>query len=89
MACGYRADFVCYDEVLVELKAIERLTEIEMAQVINYLKATGLQRALLINFAAQSLEFKRIVLSDDSRASVEASGDQVIPAIRKPNRYRR
>jgi len=89
LTCGYRADFVCYDEVLVELKAIERLTEIEMAQVISYLKATGLQRALLINFAAQSLEFKRIVLSDDSRASVEASGDQVIPAIRKPNRYRR
>ena len=59
--CHYRADFIGYGEVLVELKALARLTSIEDAQVINYLKATGLHRALLINFGAPSLEHKRLV----------------------------
>ncbi|MBI2301026.1 MAG: GxxExxY protein, partial [Armatimonadetes bacterium] len=47
--CGYRADFVCFDLVLVEIKAMEQLGGIEKAQVVNYLKATGLPRALLLN----------------------------------------
>lgn len=61
LACSYRADFVCYGAVLVELKALKHVTDVERAQVINYLKATGLQRALLLNFGAASLEHKRIV----------------------------
>lgn len=62
LSCGYRADFICYGEVLVELKAIKQLSSVERAQVINYLKATGLQRALLFNFGASSLEYERLVL---------------------------
>ncbi len=61
LTCGYRADFVCYDDVIVELKAIRQVTDIERAQVINYLKATGLSRALLLNFGATSLEHKRFL----------------------------
>lgn len=61
----YRADFVCYDAVIVELKALSALSSIEEAQVIHYLKATGLQRALLINFGAPRLEYKRLVLNYD------------------------
>jgi GxxExxY protein len=57
----YRADFVCYSEVIVELKAISRLSSMEEAQLLNYLKATGLKRGLLINFGAQSLQYKRLV----------------------------
>lgn len=63
LACRYRADFVCYDEIIVELKALSALSGIEEAQVINYLKATSLQRSLLINFGASSLEYKRMVLN--------------------------
>jgi len=57
----YQPDFVCFDNVIVEIKALERLSGIEQAQVINYLKATGLGIGLLINFGAKSLEHKRIV----------------------------
>lgn len=58
----YKADFVCYDEIIVELKALGSLTTSAQSQVINYLKATHLRRGLLINFGTPRLEFKRLVL---------------------------
>lgn len=61
--CLYRADFICYGSVIVELKAIKTISSIEEAQVLNYLKATGHERGLLLNFGAQSLQVKRMVLS--------------------------
>ena len=57
----YRADFLCYGLVLVELKAVKTLTAVEDAQVLHYLKATGFERAVLLNFGAESLEYKRLV----------------------------
>ena len=63
LACSYRADFVCYENVLVELKAISQLTGADEAQVINEMKVTGMQRALLFNFGAPSLEYKRRVFN--------------------------
>jgi len=62
LVCRYRADFICYGEVIVELKALAVIGTGEEAQVLNYLKATGKQRALLINFGASSLKYKRLVL---------------------------
>ena len=58
---SYRADFICYVDVLVELKALSSITGVEESQVINYLKATGLEIGLLINFGEPSLRYKRIV----------------------------
>jgi len=58
----YRPDFVVDDKVIVDTKAIRQLTEIEEAQIINYLKVTGLRVGLIINFGARSLEYKRRVL---------------------------
>ena len=57
----YQPDFVCFNEIIVEIKALAKLTGIEEAQLINYLKATGLKLGLLINFGAKSLEHKRFV----------------------------
>ena len=62
LPCKYRADFLCFDEILVELKALDKLTGTERSQVINYLKATQLHRALLINFGDSSLVYERLVL---------------------------
>ena len=57
----YHADFVCFSEIIVEFKALSRLSTVEEAQLLNYLKATGLKRGLLINFGASSLQYTRLV----------------------------
>jgi GxxExxY protein len=61
LTCAYRADFVCFEEVIVETKAISKLTGADEAQLINELKATGLHRGLLLNFGGSSLGHKRLV----------------------------
>jgi GxxExxY protein len=55
-------DYLVEGKVLVELKAFKMITAVEEAQVINYLKATGLEIGLLINFGQSSLTYKRLVL---------------------------
>jgi GxxExxY protein len=58
----YIADLICYDQIVVELKALGKLTGREQAQLIHYLKATGMRVGLLINFGSSGkLEWKRFV----------------------------
>ena len=73
---SFRADFICFDEVIVEVKALAAFSGTEEAQVINYLKATGLELGLLLNFGAKSLQFRRLVLSKrESEQSAESADD--------------
>ncbi|MBK8497795.1 MAG: GxxExxY protein [Flavobacteriales bacterium] len=59
----FRADFICYGEVVVELKELKTLTGVEESQLLNYLKATGHERGLLLNFGSARLEVKRMVFT--------------------------
>jgi GxxExxY protein len=54
-------DFLVGGAVLVELKAIQDLTRIEVVQVLNYLRATNMKLGLLVNFGASSLQYKRVI----------------------------
>jgi len=69
LPCNYRADFVCMGSIIVELKAIQKISAIEQAQVIHYLRATGFPRALLLNFGAPRLEYERMVHNYHLRSS--------------------
>lgn len=60
----FSCDFVVYDKIILEIKAIKIISEIEQAQVINYLKASGLKLGLLVNFGNNSLEFKRLIYTN-------------------------
>ena len=55
----YIPDFVCYDKIVVELKAVEELTDLHKAQTINYLHVSRMPVALMMTFGAESLEFQR------------------------------
>ncbi|MCK5331101.1 MAG: GxxExxY protein [Candidatus Marinimicrobia bacterium] len=57
----YYCDLVIDDKVIVELKAIKQIGDIERAQILNYLKVTKLRLGLLINFGGESLEYERII----------------------------
>ncbi|MEW6285622.1 MAG: GxxExxY protein [Chloroflexota bacterium] len=60
----FKPDFMCYEKIVVELKALDQLTSREEAQILNYLRATGLPVGLLINFGREKdLEWKRMVLT--------------------------
>ena len=59
----YKPDFICFDEVVVEIKALSQLSSIEESQVINYLKVTGFHTGLLLNFGSRSLQQRRFILT--------------------------
>jgi GxxExxY protein len=89
----YRVDFICYDDVLVELKALHALGPIEESQLINYLCAAKRARGLLLNFGTRSLQYKRRVWRyeqpvESSMARREDAGDQGAeePAIERGGR---
>jgi GxxExxY protein len=66
----YCADFVCYGKIIVELKALSKLSGTDEAQLLNYLRATGLEVGVLINFGSSPrLDWKRFVLSQKSASA--------------------
>ena len=79
---SFRADFLCFDTIIVELKALANLSGVEEAQIINYLKATGYEIGLLLNFGNASLEHRRLAFSKALRSIKSAksakSADQKI-----------
>ena len=69
----YEADLVCYDKIIVELKALSALDGDHRAQTINYLKATGLRLGLLINFGESSLKYERLFKPYDRSNELEST----------------
>ncbi|MAT95711.1 MAG: GxxExxY protein [Anaerolineaceae bacterium] len=69
----YRVDFICYDTILVELKAMKKLGSSEVAQTLNYLKAGNFAKGLLINFGATSLEYKRFIGTPKNKSATDSS----------------
>jgi GxxExxY protein len=57
----YIADFICYDKIIVELKALSAITNEHQAQTLNYLTVTKLKLGLILNFGKQNLEHRRII----------------------------
>ena len=66
---SYRADFICYEAVIVELKALSKLGTVDEAQVINYLKSTGFPVGTLLNFGSASLEYRRFALTQSAQSA--------------------
>jgi len=57
----YKADFICRESIVIECKALSKLTSVEDAQIINYLKATNYTKGILLNFGSSRLEYKRFI----------------------------
>ena len=58
----YFADFICFDSIILEIKALSSILPVHESQIINYLKATGYKLGIIVNFGESSLKYKRIVL---------------------------
>ena len=56
----YIADFICFEDVIVELKVLQQLESVHKSQVINYLQASNFDFGLLVNFGAKSLQYDKI-----------------------------
>ena len=82
LTCTYRADFICFENFIIETKAVAKLANADSAQLLNELKATSYERGLLLNFGGPRLEYKRVIrtLPDNLRQSAK-SADEILQEI--------
>lgn len=67
----YCPDLICFDKVVVEIKAIKQLTSADEGQLLNYLKASGKTVGVLINFGSPRLEWKRMVFTPSNSSGMK------------------
>ena len=70
---SYRPDFICFEDIIVELKALSQTGPYEESQIINYLKASGYPVGLLPNFGARSLSHRRFVRTSQGNRPASAT----------------
>ena len=58
---SYQVDFICFGGIVIEVKALSAIGNVEVAQLLNYLKAARIKRGLLFNFGATSLQYQRLL----------------------------
>ncbi len=80
----YRVDFVCWGQVVLELKAGEQVWPTDLAQMINYLKASRFERGLILNFGRRSLEWKRVVFTAAMYGAGRRRSASVSEPLHKP-----
>ena len=68
---SYIADFICYDNIIIELKAVSSLASEHKAQVLNYLKATNNELGLLLNFGESKLKFERLIRANSRHSLIK------------------
>lgn len=64
---SFRSDLLCFEDVIVELKALPTLSGADLAQLGNYLRASRCSRGILLNFGTSSLEYRRLTRGGESR----------------------
>ncbi|HEW79831.1 MAG TPA: GxxExxY protein [Phycisphaerales bacterium] len=69
LAKQFVCDFIVHDKIIIELKAIKKISDVERAQVLNYLKAAGLNLGLVFNFGCSSLEVKRLINTNSVKSA--------------------
>jgi GxxExxY protein len=66
LASTFKPDYICYDKIIVELKAVKELDDMHRSQAINYAKVAGCEMALLVNFGETSLKFERYLIKKNN-----------------------
>ena len=68
----YVPDLIAFDKIVVDTKTIDRITDHEIGRMLNYLRATGLEVGLILNFKRAKLEFRRVSLTKPSTPNLQS-----------------
>jgi len=88
VGAGYKADFQCFGNLIVEIKAQSALDSSSIAQTANYMRAAGHEVGLLVNFGAPSLEYRRLLIDPKPQEPTTDTGPSLSfpsPTNRKPS----